>query len=391
MNSMYKKIFINIFFEKKRILIAFISVFIILLLYVGIQMVILFSQSTQFSIPDVQMNGKLDDDGVYRYKMYNDTTGLSQRVKELVGDEMRVYGAISRNICSIESAKTFEKVNYMVYGVYDDFFNNELKNSLKEGRLPSPGKKEAVIGSYAARYFNVKVGDKLEPPVTLNKNPGNTDSSQYIVTGILNDNVYYFKGAIFISKQTFEQGNGKNNQENTTLIYFRDSDSLKAYDKVRKIRNEIINKYNATNIIENYEQKYNSLKSMIYNLAFVFVISILILFLLISYFMKGVTKKVGLLKALGVSDSFITKTFIGGFGASILLSIIIALIGVHAVKAYLNYNLSQFLGYSVQQYMINTYVYLSVILLAVLLFGVVLAIIKYKSYKISPRDAMLKA
>ena len=387
---MYKKIFINIFFEKKRILVAFVSIFTLLLLYSGVQLIFLTQQSAQVAIPDFQINGRVGDDGVFYYHMYNDMDGLSDDVKKLVGNDMRIYGVTVRNLLTMEDAKTFQKIYYMVYGVEDAFFSNEFENCLKSGKLPKPGEKEAVIGSYAARYFKVNVGDKLDVGVTLNKEIKDSDSMQYVVSGILNDNIEYFKGGIFISKETFEKNNNTEVKENLLLSYFKDSNSIKTYDRINKDLMDLNQKYKFGSISVNYEQKYNIKKNIIITIVSVLCISSVILFLLISYLLKGITKKIGLLKALGISDGYITKTFVGGLALIILISTVFAVIGVNVAKILLNQSVSSFLGYQVEQFFVSQYIYLLLLSLGLALFIMVYLMIKLTSSRISPRDAMLK-
>jgi len=375
---LYKKIFINIFFEKKRILVAFVSIFTLLLLYSGVQLIFLTQQSAQVAIPDFQINGRVGDDGVFYYHMYNDMDGLSDDVKKLVGNDMRIYGVTVRNLLTMEDAKTFQKIYYMVYGVEDAFFSNEFENCLKSGKLPKPGEKEAVIGSYAARYFKVNVGDKLDVGVTLNKEIKDSDSMQYVVSGILNDNIEYFKGGIFISKETFEKNNNTEVKENLLLSYFKDSNSIKTYDRINKDLMDLNQKYKFGSISVNYEQKYNIKKNIIITIVSVLCISSVILFLLISYLLKGIT------------DGYITKTFVGGLALIILISTVFAVIGVNVAKILLNQSVSSFLGYQVEQFFVSQYIYLLLLSLGLALFIMVYLMIKLTSSRISPRDAMLK-
>ena len=387
---MYKKIFINIFFEKKRILIAFVAIFTLLLLYAGVQLIFLGQQSAQVAIPDFQITGRIGDDGVFYYRMYNDMDGLSADIKKLVGNDMRIYGVTARNLLTMEDAKTFQKIYYLVYGVEDSFLDNELGNCLKAGRLPEPGKKEALIGSYAARHFKVNVGDKLNVGVTLNKEVKDSDSMQYTVSGILNDNVEYFKGGIFISRETFGKSTNIEVDENLILSYFKDTNSIKTYDRINKDLMSLNDKYKFGAISVNYQQKYNIKKNIIITVVSVLCISLVILFLLISYLMKGITRKIGLLKALGISDGYITKTFVGGLGLSILVSMIFAAVGINIVKSLLNRSVSSFLGYQIEQFFVNPYIYILLSSLGIALFIMVYVMVKFTSSRISPRDAMLK-
>ena len=386
---MHKKLFINVFFEKRKVLVGFIVIFTLLLLYFGIQLIFFGQQSAQVAIPDFQISGGLGDDGVYYYRMYNDMDGLSDDVKKLVGNDMRIYGVTARNLLTMEDAKTFQKIYYLVYGVEDSFFNTEFGNCLKAGSLPRPGEKEALIGSYAARHFKIDVGDRIDIPITLYKEIIENDSRQYVVSGVLNDNVEYFKGGIFISKDTFEKDNNTAVQENFLISYFKDSKSKKTYERIAGDLMNLHDQYKFGLIKVNYEEKYNAKNNLLIAIVSVLFTSLVILFLLISYLMKGITKKIGLLKALGISDRCITKTFVGGLGLSILLSTVIAVIGINIAKSLLNRIVSNFLGYQVEQFFVSPYMYLLLLALGFVLFIMVYAMIKFTSSRIAPRDAML--
>jgi ABC-type lipoprotein release transport system permease subunit len=389
---MFKKIFVDVFFEKKIILISFILIFIILLFYTGIQTVLLASQySKQLISPDVQMSGSARADGVLDFKLYNDMTGLSSSMRTSAKDEMNVYGVTCRNILTAQDEKTLDITFYWIYGVDDLFFDKELKSCLKDGRMPQKGAKEVVIGSYAARFYKVNLNDKINIPVTLNSTYSKEDISQYRVVGILDDNISYFRGATFISKDTYKKLNPNVAfDENVLLIYFKNSNGYKHYEKILSTSKDLFEKYNIKGYQANYLEKNNTKLNLIISYSFIWIVGFIILYLLLSYILKGITKKIGLLKALGISDKYITKVFIGGIGACLMLSLGVAILGIIIVSQTLNYNLSKFYGFKVKIYTVKPFIYFLLIGLSIIIFLIIYLITKVKSSKISPRDAMLK-
>lgn len=382
---MYKKIFINVLFEKKKFLIMFMLIFSFLLFFIGVQTMVQFSETNKVAIPNLEVLGKLDDDGLLRFKGYNDMDGVTAKLKELCGDEAKVYEVTSRNLLVMNNL--FNKVSYQVYGVNNAFFKEQLEEHLKEGKLPEAGKKEAVLGSLAAKRYDVKVGDKINAPITLNKKSLKTDYMQYTVSGILADNEEYFWGNVFISKEEFEKNNEKS-PENKILIYYTSKNSEK---KVFNAYDQIKNQFSVGSTVSNNKEKNEAANSIIWNLVVILGVSLIIMLLLLSYLMKGITKKLGLLKALGLSDKYIVKNFVGGLFISSLISLASAFGGMVLIKNYLNKNMSEFLGYTVEHYLINSYSVLSVFFLWGVLLFIVFLIIKMKSWRISPRSAMLSS
>ncbi|MBM7613948.1 FtsX-like permease family protein [Alkaliphilus hydrothermalis] len=386
---MFQKVFINIFFEKRRTLVAFMSIIIILLMYIGVQTVFYIKESNNLNVPDVTMSGRGDEDGEIRFKLYKEVLGLSKELDELLEEKSTVYSITARNILTVDGIQEVEKINYWIYGVSDSFFEQELKDSLKEGALPQKGMKEIIIGSYTARKYNAKVGELIDLPITLKEQVNQNDLSQYKVVGILNDNISYFRGALFISKETFKKHNPDwAEAENMVFAYFNNS-SNEVYEEMLD-NNPLISKYNIGSISNNYIQKQNSMTNILINALMTFGISCIILFLLISYIMKGISKKIGLLKALGISDKYINKVFIGGMGLFMLLSLLTSLAGVFAINKYLNYSFSKFLGYKVVFYIFNMNVVGVLSGVVLLLFIITFFTTRLTSSRISPRDAMLK-
>lgn len=74
---------------------------------------------------------------------------------------------------------------------------------------------------------------------------------------------------------------------------------------------------------------------------------------------------------------------------SILLSTVIAVIGINIAKSLLNRIVSNFLGYQVEQFFVSPYMYLLLLALGLALFTMVYVMIKLTSSRIAPRDAML--
>lgn len=259
---------------------------------------------SQTVLPDVIFTGSVyhSEDGSYPFKVYNGIEGFSQKVREIAGSDMRTYGAVCRSIYNYYDELTKVGFGGRVYGVDNDFFNQELKGYLKEGRFPEEGKLEAVVGSYFAKRFNISLGDKIPQTITLNETWTEDDLNKYILVSKSCDIV-----------------------------------------PVNKLSNERSD------------------------------------------------KKIGILKAIGISDIYITKTFIGGMSLIIFISVAVGLLLAYFISNTVNSYVSNFYGFRIEEYMLNSAVYIVVGLQTVLFLSVSYLLIFLKGMKISPKDAMLKA
>ncbi|WP_163192190.1 ABC transporter permease [Clostridium thermarum] len=382
---MQTKIFTRVFFGRKKFLILFFMVFSLAVLFINIQIMLTTNQSEQVATPDLTVSGRIDDDGIFRYKMYNDLPGFNEDLKEQVGEEeAAVYGLVCRNLMIKNNA--FNRIAYSIFGVQDSFFSTVLSKYIDKGRLPEQGKKEIVLGSLAAKFYELSVGDKFNFPISLNKEIEMDNKTEYVVSGILSDNVEYFKGGVFISKETFESEYNKVD-ENMSLIYVSDRTS---YDKVEKALQEISSQYGVGSIESFYSSNRSLKQSLILNITTMIAISLTFVLILLAFLLKGISKKIGLLKSLGILDTYIIKIFSIGIGIVSVLSTIIGLTGTYLLMGVLNRSVSDFLGYNVEKYKINNYVYMSSASLCILIFMAVFITIAVVSRRISPRDAMLK-
>ncbi len=387
---MYKRLFINVFFEKKKVLLFFFVILMVVFTYVGVKVVLVDNSLSKVASPDIVVYGALDNN-IMGFKYYNPIGGMSDEFKSTdEKDELKVYGMVSRNIQYVQDVQTLREINYTICGVEETFLENEIKKHVKNGRLPKDGEKEAIIGGSAARFYDVAIGDKLNIPVTLVEDFSGEDILQYTVVGILDDRVDYFTGTTFISKETFETINNAGIPENMMMVYFKGLLGQAEYQSIIEKLNDISPKYQMGGMNTNYYIKYNAMRNSIIDIIVFLVSGVFIIFLLVLYLMKGITKKVGLLKALGLLDKYMLKAFAGGLGIVICISMLISFALIIFINMYLNHSVSQFLGYSVTPYSVGRYVYLLILLVAVIMFVSIISIIRHISLRISPRDAMLK-
>ncbi|WP_438433044.1 ABC transporter permease [Gorillibacterium sp. sgz500922] len=378
---MIRTIFYQIYFQRKRELAFFFIVFSLILLYLGFQTMEIDKKFKQMSTPDLAIAGQSDSDGVIRFRFYKQLPGLEADLKQNLPTQVQTYGVVMRNILSTQNVKTLEKVEYSVIGVQPGFFSSQLAHSLKEGTLPAAGKKEAVLGAFAARYYQVKVGDRLPPMVTLREDLDESVTADFTVSGILNDDVTYFRGAVIVSRDLFPA-----QTDNAVIAYFKGHTDI---SRIGTALESLISRFPVGSVQSFYETKRETQRSAILHMAVIGAGALLMAWLLITTFMKGMTRKIGLMKALGVPNRVLRKINLLGFGSLIAACFLTGLAGTYAVKWSFDRSMSRVYGFSVEYYRMNGLTILSLLLMACLLFVILFGMIHFKGSRISPRSSML--
>lgn len=383
------KLLLHVFFEKRKTMIAFISLCTVLTIYVVLQTVFVNqNMSKQVTLPDFVFTGSVynSSDGSYPYQAYNSIQDLDTAIHSKVS-EADCFGIVCRSLFNYYDDKTGIGFSGYVYGVPDNYFKNYLSKYLKEGSLPLNGKKQAVVGYYFAQKFHLSIGSQIPQEITLNEHSSEADNNQYTVSGILNENVSsYFEGSAIISKNTFEENNEKSIKDNMVMGYFTTNKLIN--NKIKDINN-VSKKYNIPEGNIYYTQKSGSIKQIYLNIGMYLVISLFLLFLMISYLLKGLTKKIGLLKAIGISTNYIIKVFIGGLFVLQVISSAIGLMLSTVVINILNRYASNFFEFKTQIYRISGNVFLFVACEVIIMIVSTFLFIYYKCTSISPKIAMI--
>lgn len=302
---MKRKIFVNLFFEKKSYLMLYIIIITLFTVYIGLQSIFLEKQFQQSFYPDVVINGSMDEDGVMRYKLYRDIDGVVNELDNTVPDNVNYQKLVERNLLFVNDG--INQIEYRVLGMNDkdiSIFSNYLSQG---SSLPSNGKKEVLLGAYAARYYKLNIGDKIQIGLSLDKDNDAASEGEYTVCGILNDNVDYFKGSLIMSKDTWSNQYGEV-ADNTILFYFKNDEEYK------NVMNSIdaLSKENSAkmNLMSNYANNRSAKESFYNNVKFIIALSIVAIIVLLFFLIRGMKKKVGLLKALGLPEKNVIKFFV---------------------------------------------------------------------------------
>lgn len=357
------KIFIKVFFEKSKYLIMY-SLSIITFWYA---LFINIASDTynayyQKSMPDIEVYG--DTANIENsYMLYK---GLDSSIKnELMQEGAVSYGLTVRNLYTFSDA--YYHVSYRIYGAENEFLN-KLSSYLKKGRLPEAEKTEAVIGSNVAKFFDLKIGDVLDVPITLEED-ADAAHHEYVVCGIITADASFFCDGIYISKDTYENLEHKV-ADNMLYIYTKTKKSCQSV--IRQLE-EDMNGFGA--VIHHYEYKISLHETIQKALIKTIPLSTIVLTILFVSLMKYTGRKIGLMKALGISDRYIMKLLIKGFGVYNLIGMLLSYLSLGFIRLSLGVSLpASVILYSVYSFAI--------------IFIVTIIILFILCKKISPKLAM---
>lgn len=359
------KVFIKVFFEKSKYMIMY-SLSIITFWYVLFFQVASVGYSTYYEkkIPDIEIYGENAENN---YMLYNSLdASAAAKLKE---EGVKVYGMTVRNLYTFSDA--FYQVSYRIYGA-EELFINELEHYLKRGELPFEGKTEAVIGSNVAKFYQVKVGDVLDMPITLDEDTGHADQ-KYTVSGILADDAHFFQDGIYISKATCEKAGGTA-VDNTLYVYGGNQKSCERILGQLKEREEQLRVGGVTGHFINKGSLSETIRDALLKTI---PLSAVVLSAIFMSLLKYTGRKIGLMKALGVSDRHLMRLLMKGFGVYNLAGMLLSYLSLIFVRVGFGVPLpAPVILYSVYSFAV--------------IFAVTIAILFILCKKISPRLAMYR-
>lgn len=300
------------------------------------------------------------------YMLYDDLA--PEIINNIVNSEVDIYGLVVRNIYTFSDS--FYQVSYKIYGAGDDYLS-QLEGYLDRGRLPETGKREAVIGSSAAKYFNVKVGGVIDIPVSLSKDNSNI-IGEYIISGILVSDAEFFSNNIFISKDTYKILEN-DVQDNIIYIY---TDNNKIYDSLIMQFKKMMNEGITIGIVSHLEDKSSLTKAALNSLLQTLLFSFVFIGALFLSMFKHIGKKIGLMKALGIPEFYLIKVVGIGLGIHNLVGLL---------TSFLSTSLIILVGDVPMMAELMLYNILTYLIIFLVTFGIVF--IKFKL--ISPKDSMI--
>lgn len=381
------KLFVSILFSKKSILVLYIMVIIFLLTFLNFRLIDSYNTMQQADMPDIVVKGKMDADGELKYKYYNDISDLAEQLKSKLNGDIKIYSIVARSMMTERDPLTNNFIEYTIYGVSNEYLQNVLNKNIQNGSALENGGQQLLMGSYAKNYYDLKIGDKVNQPITLKKDWLQEDIGLYQLSGELSNQMSYFKGGIFLSREDFEEKYGKLN-DNMIFIYVNDKNKYnEALDLLQNIK---MNDDSIGTINMNYYEKHSIIKNTILNCVSIGILSIIIILLLVSYLMKGSSKKIGILKALGMPNKILVSVFNGGMMIVLFLSMFLAFFTTEVLAMIYNSYLSNFYGFRVKEFTFNFYCILADLILIFICFGALLMRVYRLTMKTSPKAAMQK-
>lgn len=289
---MRAKMFVILFFEKVRFILLFVILVSASGYFIVQQIDRMVMEPEYIERPDITIMGDF-------------VTGLDKNAEQ----DAEVYFIKAKELYSFESP--FYAVDFCWYGVEGEFFD-QFEGRLAEGRLPKQGRREMLVGGNAAFYYSLKVGDMVNENAEI---VGGSGDVLYTISGILKEEDQYFASGLYVWKDEMT-GAVCVPQDNMLMVYTPTKQIYRKWDdKIERIKEDgDIDLY-----VDNYKENSGERRGQKGALLTTLFISFLILELVYMHISKGMEKKAGIVKALGILDWKILM--VCGLGLAILVTL----------------------------------------------------------------------
>lgn len=358
---MYTKLFVTLFFRQKKFLLLFLFLVSASSYFIVKQVNEVIKKPQEIEIPDIEFLENLQKDAVKTELGQEEIEGFLNGLKEIAGKKTEIYHMITRNLYTFSSP--FYQVSFELYGADQEFFYR-FENHLASGTIPRHGENEVLVGSNAASFYQLEVGDCMNEKLEMF---ADTEEKEYLVSGIIDKSDSYFGNEFYVLREDFQKLN-QMQAENKILIYVSGKQTYKNiinYIKEQTAENEF------GEYIDNYKEKLKRKNQPVKKLRLTLIGSLLLLELVYLYMSKGLDKKAGIIKALGIPDGRVLAICSLFFGGLILLTTAAVFI------------LSLILFDIGQKFLISLLLVIGIVTFLILFLEIA---VKYK--KISPRESM---
>lgn len=312
---MRKKIFVTLFFDKITFLLLFLFLVSISSYLVLKQVHLWITEPKTIEIPDIEMT--YSQDGEEQEKGSNKTFDETVKELEKLADaNTEIYTMQAMDLYTYSTP--FYQVTFRIYGT-EQAFLQQFENQLAYGTVPIPGRTEVLVGYNAAMFYQFKVGDVINEKLGLDQEAG---YEPYVVSGILEERDHYYGNGFYFIKENL-QNPGETSEDNIVMIY---SSSKKNYLKIVKAIKQRKSEKESISYIDNYRVKSREKNQPLQNMAFTLIVSFLLLQLEYFNISKGLEKKAGIIKALGIPDKCVLMVCGIGFGGLIVLTSLIVFV-----------------------------------------------------------------
>lgn len=378
---MYLKITRNFFLNQKaRFLGAVISVTFLIVTYMYMNTVA-GSAATEYAVPEFMFTTEVIDPYKWRYLEDYDPDFVA-RFAERIEKEGKVIPVTQRFMVNYMHP-IWGDYRFHLLGVPEEFINEQLDALIVSGSPPQPGELGVVMGNTAAQQFQVQVGHTFQ--TTAGDDPVN-DTVPYKVVGILTPDAYsYFDRAVFVVRETHESQTGVTIVPNTLFVYLQGNLSTE----------EVTTRYAETdghpniNVAALKESNYGRLLRTVSSFLLVGLCS-LTLYQSLQVILNNSARRIGLLKAMGMSDFHVTIIFTQGVLAVFLLAVVLSSIITTILFHYLNQEIGSMLQAQVNLYRLDMAVILSLLGMLLIVLMVIVLTILYRTRRVPPRQVMLE-
>lgn len=321
-------------------------------------------------------------------RMYEDISrDFAQTWKEKLSDEAKVYQFTTRYSFSITKPGQISGDDYFRYACEHEFLEDVIKEFVYEGRIPEKGKKEILLGGYLAHLTGAKIGDTVsyfdlenKARIEFSVTDDNTEIP-YEVVGILNST-----GGKFDYSVLFEAETQENVTPNTVWIYLPGKEAVSSYRSVNG--DFVLSNYGIGTTSENIGLSGGAgIKKLLP--LFVTIFAVVLEGLLLAYAMKGISRKLGILKALGIRDKYIFECYLGGIAVIQLASSLISVVVTKMICNVLNNGYSEQIGFPITVYSVSARIILLMLMITAVVLISLAGILKIRVNAVSPKKAMI--
>lgn len=313
---MRTKLFITLFFDKLRFILLFLLLVSTSYYLILTQVDKVVEMPVNMELPDVEIRGSTEGGSEDSDRIYQGLGNLGSRLKETADQETIIYTMTTQNLYTFSSP--FYQVSFCIYGTEESFWER-FQGHVDQGMVPDNNGREVLAGYNAASYYQLEVGDILNEKLEYEFG---AEEETYIVSGILGEEDRYYGNGLYVLNEYLPK-HLPTPENNMIMIY---TSGKQDYQRLSDYMDEIEDEYEIGAYIDNYKEKSRQKKGPINALLMKSMISLLILQLVFVYMTKGMEKKAGLIKALGIPDHLVFKVSALGFGVLILCTTFFAFV-----------------------------------------------------------------
>jgi len=377
---MYLKLTRDFFAGNKiRFIMAVISIAILIASYLYLNIASGVTR-TDLAVPDLMYTTKVIDE--YKWVYLEDfTPQFVDQFQKLSAGKAEVVPVTQRFMLNIMNA--LGNYRFQLMGIPQQYMDRQLKRLLITGRIPEPGEPGLILGTTAANTLQLAVGDTF---TTSLADAPDSDPVTFTVLGILNPDAHeYFDRTVFIVSETYTEITRKTILPNTLFIFLKDGVKPEV---IGVLPNQIVGNPTITATALKGDD-FRRLIQLVSNIALILLCS-LSMYQSFQVILNNSTRRIGLLKAMGMSDFNVLAIFVQGVLGIFALSFLLGNILNWIICYLLNEKVGEMLATSVQIYKVNGSAILS--LLGMLFFALVIIIvgILYKTRRVPPRRVLLE-